>query len=242
MCACPKGATFQAMVLAFKIALWAHVLAGAVALSVFWLPLVSKKGGATHRRAGWVYVVAAWTIALTAFANCARMLTDKNPANDRPGIFLAYVGVLAGANALIGVRALATKRRVTRSRNPLDLAPPALLVTGGVALGAFGARAAVPLFVLFAALGVTIGVTQLRFWLRPPATRQAWFFAHMSGMGGSCIATVTAFLVVNAHRFGLGPFDLILWITPGLVGAMGLSLWRRYYQRRFAGGSAVRAA
>ena len=230
------GVTFDAMILAFKIALWVHVLAGTVALSVFWLPLVSKKGGATHRRAGWVYVVAAWGIALTAFVNCARMLLDDNPANDRAGIFLAYVGVLAGANALIGVRALGTKRRVAGSRNPLDLTPPALLVVGGVALAAFGMHAAVPLFVVFAALGVTLGVTQLRFWLRPPASRHQWFFAHMAGMGGSCIATVTAFLVVNAHRFGLGSADLVIWMAPGLVGGVGLRLWRGYYERRFAGG------
>jgi hypothetical protein len=236
------GVTFRTMILALKIALWAHVLAGAVALSVFWLPLVTKKGGPTHRRAGWVYVVAAWGIALTAFINCARMLTDDLPSNDRAAIFLAYVGVLAGANALLGIRALGTKRRVTGSRNPVDLTPPALLVAGGVALAVFGIHAAVPLFVVFAAFGVALGVVQLRFWLRPPATRHQWFYAHMAGMGGSCIATVTAFLVVNAHRFGLGSADLVVWIAPGLLGGLGLRAWRRYYERRFTGGSTVNAA
>src|ERR1700729_3568840 len=127
MCEASDGVTFETMILAFKIVLWVHVLAGAVALSTFWVPLVTKKGGPAHRRAGWAYVVAAATIALTALVNCARMLTDASPSNDRPGIFLAYVGVLAAANAQIGVRALGTKRRTTASRNPVDLAPPALL-------------------------------------------------------------------------------------------------------------------
>ena len=105
---CPRSleATFFRMTIAFKLALWIHVLAGAVALSVFWLPLVAKKGGAIHRRVGWVYVAAAATIALTGFVNCARMLTDANPANDRSGVFLAYVGIIAAASAQIGVRAL----------------------------------------------------------------------------------------------------------------------------------------
>ncbi len=227
------------MVLAFKIALWAHIAAGAVALSVFWLPLVTRKGGAAHRRAGRVYVVAAATIAATGLLNCARMLTDDNPDNDRAALFLAYIGVLAGANALLGVRALGTKRRVTGSRSPMDLAPATLLVAGGLVVGAFGATLGAPLFVVFAALGVTLGVTQLRFWLRPPTTRQDWFYAHMSGMGGSCITTITAFLVVNAHRFGLGIFDLVVWIAPGLAGGVGLAMWRRYYEKRFAGASGV---
>jgi uncharacterized membrane protein len=239
---CPRSleATFFRMTIAFKLALWIHVLAGAVALSVFWLPLVAKKGGAIHRRVGWVYVAAAATIALTGFVNCARMLTDANPANDRSGVFLAYVGIIAAASAQIGVRALGTKRRTAASRNPVDLAPPALLALGGVGLAAFGLREAVPLYVIFAALGVTLGTTQLRFWLEAPATRAAWFFAHMAGMGGSCITTVTAFLVVNAHRFGLGPFDLVVWIAPGVLGAVGLAIWRRYYEQRFAGAAAAR--
>ena len=221
------------MILAFKIALWVHVAAGAVALSVFWLPLVAKKGGALHRRVGWVYVVAAAVIALTGFSNCAHLLTDANPANDRAGLFLAYVGVIAWASAQLGVRALRTKRRTDASRDAIDLVPPALLVAGGLALAALGLRQGMALYVIFAALGVTLGTAQLRFWLRPPVTRSAWFIAHMSGMGTSCITTVTAFLVVNAHRFGLGTFDLVVWIAPGLLGGIGLAVWQRYYERRF---------
>jgi hypothetical protein len=182
-----------------------------------------------------VYVVAAGTIALTAFVNCARMLTDANPANDRPGIFLAYIGVLAWASAQLGVRALRTKRRTTASRSPIDLVPAALLVAGGLALGAFALHEGIVLFGIFAALGVTLGTAHLRFWLRPPVTRTAWFLAHMSGMGASCVTTVTAFLVVNAHRFGFGPYDLVVWLAPGVLGSVGLNVWKRYYERRFAG-------
>jgi hypothetical protein len=57
----------------------------------------------------------------------------------------------------------------------------------------------------------------------------------MTGMGTSCITTVTAFLVVNAHRFGLGTFDLLVWTAPGVVGGVGLGVWRWYYEHRFAG-------
>jgi uncharacterized membrane protein len=250
----PGGArrvTFPVMmILAFKVVLWAHILAGAVALSVFWLPLVTKKGGATHRRAGWVYVVAAAAIAVTSFVNCARMLTDGNPRNDRAALFLAYIGVLAAASAQIGIRALRTKQRTSGSRSPergfggaapivnspVDLALPALLVAGGLALAALGLSVGRPLFVVFAALGLAQGAAQLRFWLRAPATSREWFYAHMTGMGTSCITTVTAFLVVNAHRFGVGTFDLVVWVAPATLGGVGLTLWKKVYERRFARG------
>jgi hypothetical protein len=189
-------------------------------------------GGVAHRRVGWAYVVAAATIALTGLLNSARMLTDDNPRNDRAAIFLAYVGVLAAASAQIGVRAIVPRRRVGASRNAFDLAPPVLLIVGGVALAAFGIRQEMLLYILFAGLGVSLGAGQMRFWMRPPATRTEYIVAHVGGVGTSCITTVTAFVVVNAHRLGLRTFDLAVWLTPILIGATALTLWRRGYDRR----------
>ena len=54
----------------------------------------------------------------------------------------------------------------------------------------------------------------------------------MTGMGTSCITTVTAFIVVNARRFGMRTFDLPLWAAPIAVLALGLTLWRWHYARR----------
>jgi uncharacterized membrane protein len=216
----------------FQLAFALHIAAGAVALAVFWLPLVTRKGGRVHRRAGWVYVVAAATIAVTAFINCYRLLATGH----RIGAFLLYVGVLAAASAQLGVRALRTKDRAAPSRNPIDLAPPLLLVAGGLTLVVVGAIQHIPLYVAFPLIGIATGISQLRFWLRAPTTRGAWLLAHLGGMGVSCITTVTAFIITNASRLGLGTFSLVVWIGPPVLGAIGLSLWRRRYARRIAAG------
>lgn len=224
----------------FQSVLALHVAAGAVGLLVFWVPLVTKKGGRTHRRVGWVYVAAAATLAVTGFLLCIQLLSGGSPLRWRAGIFLAYVSVVAGTSAQFGVRALRTKGRAGTSRGAVDLVPPLLLVAGGVALAAFGIYRSMALYVLFAVLGVVLGVTHLRFWLTPPAHEREWFIAHMNGMGTSCISTVTAFVVVNARRLGMRPFDLVLWAGPIAVLAVGLTIWRRYYARRFAGAGAPR--
>mgnify|MGYP001430232677 CR=1 FL=1 len=223
------------MALLFRIVLGIHIVAGAVALLVFWLPLVTKKGGRTHRRAGWVYVSAAATLAVTGIASCARLMGDGNPGRWRAGVFLAYVSVFAAASVQLGVRALRTKGRVGPSRRAIDLAPPLLLIAAGLALAAFGVHHAKVLYVLFAALGVAQGAAHLRFWLRPPSHGRGWFLAHMSGMGTSCITTVTAFVVVNAPRLGMRTFDVRLWVVPIVVLGIGLTSWQRRYARRFAG-------
>ena len=223
------------MATVYDVFLAIHIAAGVVALLVFWLPLVAKKGGPFHRRVGWVYVVAAGVIASTGFVVCGRLIGDHNPLRQRAGFFLFYVGVLAAASAELGVRALRTKARTAPSKALVDLVPPALLVVGGVALAAFGVKEAMVLYVAFAALGIVQGISRLRFWLTPPSSSKEWFFAHMGGMGTSCITTVTAFFVVNAHRLGMRTFDLALWLGPPMAGAIGLTIWIRYYRRRFAG-------
>src|SRR4051812_9453654 len=111
------------MELLFKIILVVHIAAGAVSLLVFSVPLVTKKGGRTHRRVGWVYVAAAATVAVTGVLSCIPLLSSGSPMRWRAGIFLAYVGVLAGASALFGVRALRTKGRTGPSLAAIDLIP-----------------------------------------------------------------------------------------------------------------------
>src|SRR3954468_8829441 len=100
-----RGRTVRAMDRLFQMVLAVHIAAGAVSLLVFSVPLVTKKGGRTHRRVGWVYVAAAATVALTGFLLCIPLVSG-GPFRWRAGMFLAYVSLLAGASAQFGVRAL----------------------------------------------------------------------------------------------------------------------------------------
>lgn len=223
------------MALIFRIVLGVHIIAGAAALLVFWIPLVTSKGGRTHRRAGWVYVTAAAIVALTGIAGAGRLiLYAPRPHAWRGGIFLIYVGLFAAESALLGARALRPRTRVGGVQKALDLVPPLLLVAGGVALAAFGVSQAQPLFVLFAALGVGQGAMHLRSWPTRRKSREGRLLAHMSAMGTSCITTLTAFIVVNAPRLGMRRFDARLWAVPIVILGLALAIMRRHYARRFA--------
>jgi uncharacterized membrane protein len=213
------------------IARWAHIFAGMLALAVFWLPLVAKKGGRLHRVVGWIYVASMALVAPSGVLLCIAWLTDARPANDAFAAFLMYVAINAAASAWMGVRALRMKRRNGPNRNLADLALPILLTLGGPALAAVGIANHTPLFVLFAALGTVQGIMNLRFWLRPPATRVDHLLQHIGGMGTSCITTVTAFLVVNAPRLGTSGLNPLIWILPGALGGVAIALVQRSYRR-----------
>ncbi|MEO8906371.1 MAG: hypothetical protein ABI488_27385 [Polyangiaceae bacterium] len=227
------------MALIFRIVLGIHIIAGAAALLVFWIPLVTRKGGRTHRRAGWAYVTAAAVVAATGIASAGRLMVyDARPHAWRAGVFLVYVGLFAAESALLGACALRPQTRADSAQNAADLAPSLLLVAGGVALVAFGVSQKQLLFVLFAALGVGQGVMHLRSWLKHRKNREGRLLAHMSAMGTSCITTLTAFIVVNAPRLGMRTFDPRLWVVPIVVLGLGLSIVRRHYAKRFAQGGA----
>jgi hypothetical protein len=111
---------------------------------------------------------------------------------------------------------------------------PALFFLSSVALEIYGLVLRTPLFIVFGLIGMATGGGQLYYWLRAPRSRMHWWLEHMTGMGASSIATLTAFVVVNAPRLGLPTFSLIPWVAPGVVGTIGLVVWTRYYRRKFA--------
>ena len=218
----------------FRFALALHILGGALALLSFWPPLVSRKGGALHRRAGWLYVGAMGLLAVTGvYISGWRALWGA--AAQRPiNLFLLFVALLSASGASMGLRVLRAKGRTGAHRNPYDLGLPALLLLAALALAAYGLSLGHPLLMGFAPVGVYAGASQLYYWLRPPTSRMHWWLEHMGAMGGSALGVIVAFLVINARHLGLPSFGLGLWLTPVLVGVTGLRLWQRVYQRRFA--------
>ena len=216
----------------FKSVLALHIAAGSIALASMWIPMLAKKGGSLHRRAGWVFVGGMATVAATALVLAAgRLFFDPRPQAQAAGVFLIYIAVLTSAAVSSGVRVLRTKHRTGASRNWWDLGLPALLTLSSVGIAVFGLRLGQTLFAVFSVIGLINGVNSLRYWLRPPTSRMHWWFAHMNGMLGGCIAAVTAFLVVNADTLELP--QLAAWLSPSVVGGIGTAVWTRYYERRF---------
>ncbi|MFO0553703.1 MAG: hypothetical protein U0271_35295 [Polyangiaceae bacterium] len=212
---------------------WLHIITGSVALASFWVPIISKKGGQLHRRAGWVYSIAMWIASLAAWGVCAARLNDSDPSNDRSAIFLAFVGLLTANGAATGLRVLRRKSPARAQAGALDWALSVTLALSGVALALFGVRLGdAPLFLAFGLLGAVLGARQLVDWLRAPANRLTSVVAHMRNMLAACIGTVTAFLVVNAPRMGLAQAGLFVWLAPGVVGGVAIALWSRRMRGR----------
>ena len=217
-----------------KMLLGIHIAGGAAALLAMAIPLVARKGGRAHVRAGWVFVTGMTAVSITALVLAAgRFFFDPRPQAQAAGVFLFYVAILTGAGVSAGMRALRGKRRTAASHHPWDVGMAALLTASGAGILVYGAMLRVPLFVIFSAVGIANGTGQLRYWLRPPTSHMHWWYEHMSGMLGACIAATTAFLVNNAGNLGLSNLSLVVWLTPAVIGGPASAIWRAYYRRKF---------
>lgn len=215
--------------------LFLHIAAGSIALASMWIPLVSKKGGRAHRRAGWVFVTGMTVVSITALLlSGARFLFDSSSEARAAGMFLFYVAIISAAGVSAGVRVLRAKRRTARHRKLWDLGMTSVLVAGSVAMAIYSISAGRILFMAFSIIGLVIGGGQLAYWLRVPSHPMHWWFEHMGNMLGSCIAATTAFLVVNADRWGVETFSLEVWLAPTIIGTPIIVLWTAYYRRKFA--------
>ena len=79
--------------------------------------------------------------------------------------------------------------------------------------------------------GKAIAAADVIRFTRPSHHRQAWWFAHMGGMLGSYVATVSAFSAVNFTFLPLA----VRFLWPSLVGIPLIFIWISYYRARFSG-------
>ncbi|MBP1153915.1 MULTISPECIES: DUF2306 domain-containing protein [unclassified Paenibacillus] len=224
--------------LLFTIVKFLHVLAGFTALAIFWVPIVTPKGGKAHVRFGWIYVGAMGTVAVSAsYMGVWRIVFDpeRNTESISFAWFLIFIAILSAATAWYGLRVLRFKRRADAHRHPLEIALPALLLLSGIGISAYGFYLGFPLLAYFPIVGIFLGSTQLAYWLRRPKQRMHWWFEHISGMMGCCIATITAFTVFGAPRLlNLSSVSPIVWFVPTLVLVPVIIAMNIHYRKTFA--------
>src|SRR5687768_12652744 len=149
-----------------------HVAGGSAALLSMFVPLLSRKGGAAHRRGGWVFVAGMTIVSATAFVMSGiRFLTDPTPQGRQFAAFLFFVGILTAANVSTGMRVLRAKARTGRHRSAWDLGLSGTLVASSVSAFAFGLVSGNHFFTAFSVVGALTGAGQLAYWLRPPTHR-----------------------------------------------------------------------
>ncbi len=215
-----------------------HALCGTIALLVFLVPLLSKKGGKLHTRAGWIYSYAMIFVGASAFVITPwRAFFDPERTSSSAGfaVFLFFIGAFTLCALWYGLVVLKFKKRREPSRTILHLGPPLALVVLALATQVLGVIQGNVLLIAFPFLGYLSAKGQLKYWLGSPSSRMHWWYEHMNGMFTACIATITAFLVTALPRLWPGSIaeSPLLWIAPGVILGTVLNRWTAFYRSKF---------
>lgn len=218
---------------------WSHAFAGFVALIVFWVPMLTKKGSPFHRKGGWIYTWAMGLVSVSALVMAVMRISGIKVSTEEEfqfAWFLLLIAWLSASAGWHGLIVLQNKWWETFSAriNVIGFVIAAVLGVGSLLMIAYGWSVDNPLLAWFPLVGLNLAVGQLMMLRsRSQTPTRVWRMReHISGMMGCGIATITAFTVFGAPRLlGWTEAPLWLWLAPIAVIVPLIVLSIRKYAR-----------
>ena len=214
----------------FEALVVVHVVTGAVGLTAFWGPIVTRKGAANHRK--WGRATCYGFLGAGTLAILMALLSLYGPEYRHPeitdralyeGLFgwmMLYLGVLTIGFVDYGLAVVRHSRDRRALRSARYQAMIAAVVISGAWCGIYGFKVGHPLMMLVAFIGIVAMLIQQRYIWRqddpPKGTHVGEHFRALIGMG---ISAYTAFLSVGLIR--LIPehvFNPLIWAGPSIIG------------------------
>ena len=191
--------------------LYFHAFSGGIALLSGIIAIFTKKGSKGHTTSGDIYFYAMLSVAITGLI----------VATYRGQIFLQTISFFSAYMALTGKRVLRNKKEVVVATfdwvaNIISMGVAGFMLYLGV-LNLFksGFTGAIPMLLVFGGLLFTMTIEDARKMWSKKWVKNDWLYTHIGRMGGSFIATSTAFLLINVR------FEprWIVWLAPTIIGA-----------------------
>lgn len=244
-----------------QAALYLHIVAGVIALALFWVPVFSKKGALNHKRFGRLFAIimygVGWSGVLMATFDLWRpLVTHPLVATATPEVeAVVSAGIRSTATFLLSlsILVLTTTRHgwlVIRHqqdrrilRRPPHVALCLALLSAGLTLLVIGGRRGDILMLIFGALETWLAAGFLHYSFKSELAHvREWWVEHLGALIASGIGAYTAFFVVGAVSVlepllaqgsfaGLG---VVFWVAPGIIGGIAIAWLSHKYRRRFA--------
>jgi hypothetical protein len=226
-----------------------HIVLGVIALLLFWLPMLSRKGSSLHRRSGRYYGHIMKTVALSGLVmTCmvwfdpigikgAALLVDGQVSERK----LAFFNMLNLFLFLLSLLTWVTIRHATGSllckqnREPLKhwsyQVPVWLLVVAAPYAAWQGFLFNMPLVMVFAGISLVTSFSILAYLHTKTVTANRWLIEHASAMIGSGIAAYTAFFAFGGRALFAelltGHWMMLPWLIPSLIGVPATIWFKR---------------
>jgi len=214
----------------FEILVVLHVVTGAVGLTAFWGPIVTRKGAANHRR--WGRAACYGFLGAGTLAIAMALLSLYGPEQRHPevidralfdGLFgwmMLYLGILTIGFVDYGLAVVRHSRDRRKLRSLRYQAVIAAAVVSGAWCGIYGFMVGHPLMMLVAFIGIAAMLIQQRYiWRKVDPLRATYIGEHFRALIGMGISAYTAFLSVGLIRMVPEQvFNPAIWAGPSVIG------------------------
>ncbi len=231
-----------------------HIAVGSLALLIFWVPALAKKGSPLHVRSGRIYVTAMYIVAVTAFIASIMVLLDPIGIR-RPdamldaaeaarlarrfrmfSLFLLMLSVLVFTSIRHGLMALRERRQPGMLSRPSHRALLGTLALLALVVGSIGLYTMQLLLIIFGAISLSAAVSMFRDTRKRNPGRGDLVVAHLGGLISSGIGAYTAFFAFGGSRLLAdvltGQWQVLPWVLPSIIGTIAISRLQRPYTRR----------
>src|SRR6056297_611622 len=208
-----------------------HVIAGTLALLLFWTAAFNRKGTALHRRIGQAYLLSMTVIVLTGIPLTLKAYMLGNYTST---LFLGFLFILVSHSCLTSGGALCHRQHREAFPGPVHRIAAGILGAAAAAVIIMGASSSMAaILVPFGCIGVISMIALIRDIRAQEASRNWWLKEHYGAMIGNGIATHIAFSQIGLSRVlpGQGELSSMLgWLLPLIIGLAAVTWLNRRYQ------------
>lgn len=235
--------------------LYLHIVLGAIALVLYWMPIITRKGSKLHINAGKVFyylmlIVSGSGIVLSLLGLCdpvgiytvgkqmtaaqiERMLVWRIPLSQ----FLLLLSLLTWVTVRHAMGVLRAKSDRRMLRRWFYQGPVLLLFPTALYVAYQGLTVGMPLLVIFAVVSLVTASTISLYVYKKEIKPRAWIIEHFSSMVGSGIAVYTAFFAAGGRRMLSQwlpeQWQLVSWLAAPVIGVTAMILLTGYYKRKY---------
>jgi uncharacterized membrane protein len=218
------------MLLIYKIILLIHITSGSVGLLTGTINIIKKKGGKRHRQIGKLFLFSMIT---TGVSSIILALVKSNTFLFIVGIFTIYL--VGTGSRYMNLRVLGKGQKPKFIDWFLSLG---MLLSGScfVAWGIYLMTSSTTfglVLLIFGLIGLINVKNDFKNYSGRYKNKNYWMLIHIGRMIGAYIASLTAFIVVNAKYFPIDIDPIILWLGPTLILTPFLVYWSKPFKKKY---------
>lgn len=206
----------------FQFLLILHISCGVIGLISGSINILAKKGDKRHRNIGRIFTIA---MLLAGFSSLILSILHPNTFLFMVGVFTIYM-IATGFRYLRHKKTLATSYWLDYMLSIIMLLCCISFILLGLTAIFAGHYFGIVLIV-FSSFGIIFVYRDYTNFKGKSKCKNYWLLEHLSRMIGAFIASLTAFLVVNASYIPVQIPSILLWLLPSILLVPYIIVWSR---------------